>query len=72
MSRDIETSQFYNPLTTITKQVYAFATSHLSDDKIQALDVVEFAVTLFENCETFNAGKYRYIIYTSGKCTRIA
>jgi beta-aspartyl-peptidase (threonine type) len=57
ISREVDTSQFYDPLTEITKKVHEFASSHLLDDSIQAIDVVEYAVTLFEDCESFNAGK---------------
>lgn len=57
ISRDVDTSQFYDPLTLITRQVYEFANSNLLNDDIQAVDLVEYAVTLFEDCESFNAGK---------------
>jgi L-asparaginase / beta-aspartyl-peptidase len=57
ISKEVESRQFLDPLTEITKQVYDFANTNLCDDSIQAVDVVEYAVTLFENCPTFNAGK---------------
>lgn len=57
IARDVEPAKFYEPLIDITKEVYRFANAHLSDDSIQAVDLAEFAVSLFENCETFNAGK---------------